>query len=69
MEDLVGSRQQMTNPNLGPSARNLGYIHTKVAIWSIAVVQRTYRVMYITSPAQKLKNRPDRPPGAIIDGR
>ena len=43
-------------PNLGPSAKNLDYTHTKVAIWSISVVLHTCRVIDITSLAQNLKN-------------
>ena len=55
MVGLVGSRQQMTNPILSQSARNPVYINTKDAIWFIAVVWRTCRVMYITGPSQNLK--------------
>ena len=35
--------------NLGPSAKNLVYIHTKVDIWFITVVWCTCRVIHITS--------------------
>ena len=56
-----------SSPNLGPSAKNFVYTYPKVAIWFISVVVHTYRVIYIPSPSQKLKNLeicPDRPPGA-----
>ena len=56
-----------TCPNLGPSAKNLVCTWEKANIWSIAVVRRTYRAIYITSPAQDLKNRkicPEGPPGS-----
>ena len=55
-----------SSPNLGPSAMNLVYTYTKVAIWSISVVVHTCRVIYITSPAQnlkKLQNLPRTTPG------
>ena len=57
-------------PNLGSSAKNLDYILTKVAMWSISVVGHTCRVIHITSPSRNLKNvknRPERPSGAMID--
>ena len=59
-----------SSPNLGPSAKNLVYTYTKVAIWSISVVVHTCRIIYITSLAQNLKNIKiclDCPPGAVID--
>ena len=55
-----------TKPNLGPIAKNLVYTYSKVARWFISVVRRTCRVIYITSPAQNLKDCkicPERPPG------
>ena len=44
-----------TRPNLGPSAKNLVYIYSKVTIWSIAVVMHTCGVMDITSPQKNSK--------------
>ena len=45
-----------TSPNLGPSAKNLACTQGKGNIWSITIVRHTYRVIYITSPSQNLKN-------------
>ena len=42
--------------NLGPSAKNLVDIYTKLAVWFITVVRHTYRVMYFASPSQNHKN-------------
>ena len=58
-----------TNPTLGPSAKDVGYIPVKVNRLSISVVRHTCRVIYITSTAQNLKNLkicPNRPSGVTI---